>query len=548
MKKLLTSKHYIVTVNTAGILFAVLMLLGGFSYYDSINLLSKDAGDIISNGLFFLKNLFIFIIVTVIISVALFFLEKNKIKTIKISNRYFFIIPFVTLIIFYGFIYAVFFPGIAGYDVYMQIPQALGYEELTAHHPVMHTLFIRLCFLIGNLFPYKSSGLIVYSILQIVIYSAGISYSIYLVCKNKLSLLPLLIVVVCFVVYPTFALFAFNLTKDSIFSVIFLCFALKLYYLKNKLESTRIDYVITAGLGLMACLFRNNAVYALLVLMIILAFTKFNRKALLSLLFCIIGYLIISNVIFGRILHIDSPQQEKLSIPIQQITAVSVLSPDDVDEETEKIIEEYLPLHKNRFIRTSVDLVKVSFNNDKYNQDKISFWKVWFKLGIEHPIAYIKYGILLNLESWYPYYEFKDPNFYTQYINTELQLKYIDSKFDDDRIYLFPEVYNSLEEYSNYDARIMNTKGLGLIFSLSLPFLYLYQMVVQSIAMKKYKCLLIFLPFLLLWATHLLGPLSNLRYFLTILMLFPLGICVFTKEKSCKFIDLFSIHSKKEHN
>ncbi len=196
-------------------IFAILMFIGGIGYsFDKVKL-TKDLSQIIYNILFIIINYAIFFIFTFLFAFIINFNISSRIFKNYNSKKGIFLV-FIILLAVYGLVYYAFFPGILGYDVYSQIPQALGNEPLSAHHPVLHTLFIRFFLKMGLLFKYEGAGVVIYSILQLLLFTFGITYLIFLINKEKVSMCSLIFSTIWFACYPVFVLFSFNMTKDTI--------------------------------------------------------------------------------------------------------------------------------------------------------------------------------------------------------------------------------------------------------------------------------------------------------------------------------------------
>ncbi len=528
MKKTLKNmfpKSFLISTLAFGVLFSLILLFGNTCYdFTPQTMLVFTKEQIVTNILYMLKYLLLFFAAMALFQavVKCNFLNKTvkNPKTVWVAAPILFTLYFV--------VYLAYFPGTTGYDAYMQIPMALGEEAMTNHHPILHTLFIGACLRIGNLFRYKAAGLVVYSVIQIALLSTGITYAMYISVKNSNKIKSLLLPLLWFSLYPTFALFSFNMTKDVLFSALFNLFVLTYYLGMKKDKLTKAEFAQILIFGILSALLRNNAVYVLIIFLFPILFIKKNKKRnIMCLLIPIVLSLTINNFLLP-VLNIEkSPAQESIAVPIQQITSVYALRNGELDEETKEEILEYIPKAGELFNPSQVDHVKYYFNTQKYNEDKVGFWKLWFKLFGQFSKHMIRYGVMLNVESFVPEYEFLDEYYHTDYID----LDYSEDYFGEQRANLLTKIKNDGDRYAKYDYPVMQ-KGAGkMLFSLSMPFTLLYIFVANAFGNGEYKKLLYFAPFVLLWLSYMVGPLSNLRYFLPILMMLPFGISILWEKK-----------------
>lgn len=526
-KSFYKSKNFIIWVMIGSFLYSTLMLIGATVYdFLPVDLRIFTYEQILINLKFWAVNFSFFIVMLLLMCLIQLFLANmdNTKASIKNKRNIWWLAPIIFFC--YLVVFLAYFPGIVGYDSYMQIPQALGKEALTNHHPVLHTMILSLCLKIGNLFQYKGAGIVIYSVLSMLFSSLGITYALFLMESKLKNWIVVILSGLWFALYPTFALLSFSVTKDMFFSITFLLFAERLY-LNLTVPDTKIaHYMEVIVWGLLSMLLRNNAMYAIMVVIVVcLAVKKIKRINIVYVMISVVVFLGITRFVYPSLGIGNSPVQEAMSIPIQQISAVYTIYYSELDEDTRDLIEEYIP-DISWFNPSTVDYVKITFNGSKYSEDKASFWKTWASLGLEYPAMYLNYGILLNLESWLPQYEFKDVYYYTKYIATDGPSEYLGV----DRTPVLPGVITFYEKYSNYEHPWMNRGILKMLFSCSLPFVFLYVSITYMFATKKYQQMLFYVPFIFYWLTHLLGPLTNIRYFLCILIMMPIGMLIINKD------------------
>ena len=87
-------------------------------------------------------------------------------------------IPMAVMFIFWMPYFILYYPGFVFGDSLSSIEQALGYWELSNHHPVMYTLFIKLCIMIGKVLAAVLRGLISSAIIIALSYAFGAHFTI----------------------------------------------------------------------------------------------------------------------------------------------------------------------------------------------------------------------------------------------------------------------------------------------------------------------------------------------------------------------------------
>ncbi len=421
--------------------------------------------------------------------------------------------------------YLAFYPGIFSYDIELQTMEALGTVSYSRFHPPLHTFIWDICLSLEQFSGIN--GLMIYSIMQMCIWAFALSCVLHFMVQRKYNHW-LIAGSFCFFAFnPVIALFSFIPVKDSMLTAFWALFTVELYSLsdtelkKKQLIASNIRLII---LGIACCLLRNNVVYALVPAFLIMLFIirkNWKRVALCG--GCIlIGFLLINGPIYTAMGIEKGNSREMLSVPMQQIAYVTVtnsdsLSPDELDKinqyiPTEQIAETYNP----RF----ADPVKGTFITENFNQNPADFFKLWVDLQFQYPQEYIVSFLNLNIPYWYPDANSVDTYAQRSYIETTVptnpMTEYVvirDSKI--------PALYEQYEKVASFD-RFKTLPIVSNIFSLSFPIWFLVFGTLVQIVKKEKKTIIVFLPSLLLWCTFMLGPVSNLRYLLPIIVMYPL--------------------------
>ena len=316
---------------------------------------------------------------------------------------------FITLITIIGFILYIpylleYFPGITSFDTYTQLNQILGNMPYSNHHPIIHTSIIGLFYNIGyTIFKSRNIGILFFTIFQMSFVSFTFANTLYILYKNNIKNIYLIILFIFYYLVPYNALYSITAYKDVLFSCIVMLFILFLYDNKdNKL--TTIKKLELTILTILVCLLRTNGIIAVVFLFIIFLIKKYKEFII-----CIGSGLIISfifNILIINIFNVEKVESvESFSIPIQNISYViknnGNISKDELNKLNKYINPETI---KEVYDVDYVDPVKNSMDNKYLNDNKIEFIKLWGSIGIKNINMYIRSYVYQTSGYWYHNY------------------------------------------------------------------------------------------------------------------------------------------------
>lgn len=515
MKKILNRKIVISLV--FGIFYASTFIIGK-SIYNTNGLVS-----LYSSPKAILKTIVLFLSVLVLSSIGLYiiiaFLNKHKTNTkrIRISDRKLFFLLFLIILLVYSTALLSLYPGVFSYDTMHVNRQALGVLPYDRFQPPLFSYLWYICVVLANLSGFETST--VYAILQLVFVSIVFScYLVYLKRKNT----NLFVVSSIFVIFnPVFALFAIIPVKDVPFSLFFGLSVIMIYesMKKNNATFTLGRKIILATSIILASLLRNNAVYVYIVffiLYLIIYKNKYKQTSLIIFL-SILSFFVINGPVYNVLGVASGNQREKLSVPIEQISLVVNRNKDTIDEKTKEDISSFFydydsidDLYNPRF----VDDVKELFYSDYYNEHKIEFFKMYINLFEKYPNEFVVSFLDLNIPMWYQNANSIDPYSKREYI----EINVFENLFSrESKLPVLQKYYEGVASFRLFEKipPIIN------IFSINFPFWLLIICLFVNIYNKNHKNVTILMLILLLWLTYLLGPVSNCRYVLPFMMLYP---------------------------
>lgn len=507
-----------------GILFSISMTLGKAIYNThGLSCLFKPTINIITTiislcGFSILGALFFSLILLII----------NKINSINIKlkiKRDSHVYLLLVVIIFCVYITALlaYYPGIYSYDMMHVNRQAIGQYPYDRFQPPLFTFIWALVSKLSNMVGLYQSTL--YGIFQVLIVSLFFAYLLVFIRKRnyKVYLISCL-----FVIFnPVFAIFSIIPVKDVLFSVTFGMFVLLTYELFEKNSLPLIKTIFLLICIILSSLLRNNMIYVYIVLFVVLVILK--KKLITKVLIIgIVLFYLVNGPVFNALGVKEGNSREKLSVPIEQMSLVVYRNNKNLDEDLKIEISKYfydydsiIELYNPRF----ADDVKELFASSYYDENKSDFWKLYFKLMKMYPNEYIVSFLDLNIPSWYLEADSKDEYANREYIETYIFENVFTRKT---KTPLLCRYYENISYYI-YFEKIPNIIN---IFSISYPIWFMILSFIIALYKKNYEKLLCILPMILLWATYLLGPVSNCRYMLPFMMLYP--FLLFRKNENNK--------------
>ncbi len=452
----------------------------------------------------------------------LYKLDKCKIlsgRLEKPGKRMFFIFFGLILILWIPAFLAL-FPGYMCYDGGVQLAQLLVDGQLNAHHPVVHTLFLTLCFNIGNtLFGSYEAGLLIYSVIQALIFAGALAYVSVFMCRYRIPKLLIIISMLFLALNPIIQAFAFATTKDVLFSaflLLLIMFTIDFIKDPDRFAGSPwliIRYVITA---LMMALMRNQGIYMLIIAVPFLIWI--GRKHLVkigsALLATVIALILFYGPISGALNIVPGPAKEMLSVPMQQIVRVINTDPESVTEEQKEIIRRYIPEDAwSKYIPEISDPVKLEFNSEEFEKDSMSFIRLWVELGLEHPGIYADAFAYLTDAYWYPSVE-------TAHNWSQLDSFHTIEEIPVEQHSLFPAYYDYLMKAGQ--TSFENIPIVSAAVSNYMPVWAVILCIAVIFRQRKFTMLIPLAIIAALICSLFLGPVACIRYTLPLLILCPL--------------------------
>ena len=457
----------------------------------------------------------------------------------QIWSRWAFTVCLATYLIYWGMLW----PGVVTNDSYWQINQALGFEALSNHHPIMHTLleslFLKPVYSItGNV----EMGIGLFILFQLLMMSLIIAYSQLMMTQIGVNKSVRIGILLFHTINPLFGFYSITMWKDiwmGMLLYLFLLVAIKIVYFG--------DISVRSLIGLFFCaegvLFAKATGVAMIGLMtvFIMAFLfKSNKLTGIKLsgvlIFSMICFMIVESIAINNCGVIPSPSRESKSVPLQQIARTVKFHGNELSKAEKDIINEILPydeLAESYNPRLS-DPVKDKFNNDAFEQDKKRYVALWISLGKRYPSTYIKSFLNNTYGYWTPDVEYWviTPSSYREVLK-----RAIDSGA---KIYDDPAKYDMSEHYfqrrniiQNVAISIRRIPGVSLLFSPGAYFWAYAILLLWAIKRNDRKYIVMSSLPLAVFISCLISPLyCEMRYAYPAVIIMPAMACLLALHNS----------------
>lgn len=334
----------------------------------------------------------------------------------RLSAAKVFWLCFLGLAAVYTLAFLCHYPGNVMADMRWQLVQIVGLDPYTNHHPMAHTLAMKVFFDLGCLlFKTQNAGVACITVSQYVSVAAAFAYTTATLYEKRARTWLVAASALFFAFAPNNLLFAITPVKDvpfSILSLVMLVSMLRLLdgiRLGTPLKGMWGDWLLLFIGGVGASVMRTNGIYA------VAAFLPFCllllRKRQLLTLPVLAGALLLALLFRGPVLtkmQIPPPDAvESLSMPVQHIARVvtdgcaltseeRALLSEVVD--VDRIPETYVP-YTSDYIKA---LVRETDNQAYLAEHAGEYLRLWVRLGLRYPKEYLYAQIDETVGFWYP--------------------------------------------------------------------------------------------------------------------------------------------------
>ena len=423
--------------------------------------------------------------------------------------------------------YHLYYPGSVLIDSVVQILQ--GQEnavELTNHHPVLHTMCIKVCMDIGkNVFNSYQTGAFIYTLIQTIITALIFSYTIYYMAKKRVNVIIRALALLFFMFCPTICFYTITMYKDIPFALTMLLVTIGLteFVTNNeKFMKSKFCIIVLPVLITFAMFFRNNGIYAFALALpfFILGMKKRRKYTIVLFVVPIIVYKIITGPVYGALNIKQGSTKEALSVPLQQFSRLMVYKGDELTENEKEKIQQYLPIDnfEELYQPGFADPIKANFSEEGFKADKIGLVKLYIRLALEYPKETVESFVAGSYGYYYP--NTVGWGIYTG-VDSELLAAYDKDCYFEQKPIVKIEFLDKLNKF-------VNTRDIPIVtMAISIGFLFwiMTACIFYNIYCKEWKRILVYLPVLFVWLTALASPVfCEPRYVYSIFTCLPIFI------------------------
>ena len=281
------------------------------------------------------------------------------------------------------------FPGIMTADSLVQYDQIYGTEPVSNHHPIVHTLLIKIftglgLWLTGN----KSISIAFYTVFQMFFMAFCCGVSICHIKEKRLRIFA-----ACFyALVPFNGVFVVTIWKDVIFAGVTILLVCKVIDLKDSDKAGIVDWILFTIYSVFFALLRSNAWYAFIVWIpfFLYSFRAQIKRGIVFIVVVLLSVILIKGPVMNHYGIIQPDFVESLSIPAQMIARMLVeeaeISEDDYKLITDVIDTTYIhELYAPDFADNIKELIR-SGHPDVLESNKAAYLGLWMRMVAKHPI------------------------------------------------------------------------------------------------------------------------------------------------------------------
>ncbi|MDY6104724.1 MAG: DUF6020 family protein [Acetatifactor sp.] len=450
-------------------------------------------------------------------------------------------ISFIVIFLCWIPVFLAYYPAIMSYDFHRQCGEAVrGFIFFNTYQPLAHTFLIWLALQLGKLVGSYEVGMAVLSLFQMLVLDLSMAYCCQMVARLTRKKWPVIVTVCFYALLPIHSVLSVSMTKDILFTAfltLFLCLFMERRFMKQKnVKGTSLRCILLdLGMvftGILSILFRNNAIYAILVF-IVFAVLWSNRQRVRVLILCLVVVIAGSQVKEGirLAMHAGSgSKMEMYSVVVAQVARAALNHKDTLSPQQLQMCDYIVPEYVWQYYYPPLaDAVKshVGVTNYLVWKDELpKMFSYWLQIGLAYPNDYIDAFLCLTSGYW-----FLDDVSHAEMLgvgdDTALGLLYTFNASQND----FFEGINAdgllpgLKKFYNHVVNGNAYYNWPVVSVLFKPATYCWAMffaMMGLIYVKKYKKLVVcMLPFWYLM-TMLLGPTALVRYVYPIMLVTPI--------------------------
>ncbi|SEW36970.1 hypothetical protein SAMN05216413_2528 [Ruminococcaceae bacterium KH2T8] len=467
--------------------------------------------------------------------------RRASMTSYKMSSYKVFFLYWALIFVLWLPVLFVAYPGVYGYDCVYQINYCKA-EMINLKHPIAHSLMLYFFVIrLGDqVFHDKEFGYFLYSILQMLILSGSMAYSIKYLVRKGVPRWFLVTVLVLFALLPVNPIMGMSSTKDVLYAAFGLVYTVLLLEILEAKKISKLNVVLMAIALLLTMTFRSQGFYVFIAMVpVVLFLLKGKRvKTLILAIVITIVYLLYSGPFTTKVLHgikYDYSKQEYFSVPCMQLMRVFHNEEGALSTDQAQKIASYIPNYEYDGAHGVADPYKNGMDVTSISEAPMEFAKLWWDVGVNNSVDYIDAWGRLTIGLWYSdmnYWDIGSWHYYWEY----------------DMVRENPEVFDILErrtppalqgmsdlyrEWSNENT-YQKIPLVPLLVSSGVYFWCIVLFGVWCVIKKKHQYLIIAAYPVIYWLTMLLGPVVLYRYVYILALIIPIMFGVMITAASDK--------------
>lgn len=521
----------------AGVLLALACVYGAYAHYVNDIFISLKDGIM---QLFLVAGISL---LTVPLSAEIFLLtnkaslwlkEKQKISIEKETAKkpwFYFLIVWAIIFVCYIPIFLANWPGNFVFDAKDQLKDVFLYTHST-HHPLIHTLLMGWAYELGIDMGNVSAGFQFYTLIQMLVLSASFAYCLLYLYKKKVYRGIRIGALLFFALFPMNSVFAISSTKDVLCAAFFLFSVI--FYIRLLCDKEQFKWYSYLGLiasNVLLALFRNNALYAVILFVIIGLFMVKGWKEKLKLLILLVAIYVIAGLCNDALIRSVEAREpdtyrETMSVPLQCLARVAAYRGDELSEDLYNEICLYIrSIDIPNYNPYNSDAIKNYANETLLRENTLSFFKLWVKVGLQFPDEYFESIVTNTLGYWFP---LNQGSYATMGVALYHTLIGVGPEITKENYFpLASKVYDPLF----YEGDATYTPVLGYLFRTVLYVWFFIYSFIWSIYRKDKKGILLLCLPVMYFLTCMAGPMAALRYLYSIIVCVPIFIYLILNER-----------------
>lgn len=312
------------------------------------------------------------------------------------------------------------YPATMDTDTWAQVEMFYGCRTFTDHFTTTHTWLLGIITLIGKFLHNGNIGLFIYILMQSLIFSMLLAYEIYRMRELKVPKWLLNITYLVAIFSPYYVSFIGWVLRDVIYAYFIFLFVIEwIFFIRDEHRFWHSKWHILLWMISVFCSisFRKNGKYVIYpVIMIAVILTlknagwKFSKKISVKMILLIMPAIVAVMLTNGLNAYYGvekSSISEALSLPFQQTARYVKEYEGEVTESERNDIEKVLRYEILAKVYDPIksDAVKGTFGfySQPSLKDFISYFKVWLKQFLKHPICYVSATLNQNYQLFCPF-------------------------------------------------------------------------------------------------------------------------------------------------